>query len=142
MSEQVIEDIIEYDGIFVSYIRDKGMYPMLRKQKDRMVIREAPGRLSKYDVVLYRYSSENYILQRVIDFDGYGYVMCGDNSSHKIYGVMDMQVVGILTDFYRGEKHISCNSKQYRFYVRFWWFIFPLRKLLKKIKRFYSPPIR
>lgn len=133
-----IEEIIEDEGFYVSRVKGPSMKPMLRERKDRIIIREAPERLNKYDIALYRYSNSSYVLQRVVDFDGYAYVMCGDNSVHKIYGIMDMQIVGVLTEFYRGKRRIGCKNKFYRLYVRFWWGMYPLRRISRAIKRAFK----
>lgn len=132
-----IEEIIEDEGFYISRVRGSSMKPMLRSGKDRIVIREAPEKLCRYDVALYRYSNDSYVLQRMVDFDGYSYVMCGDNSVHKIYGIMDMQIVGVLSEFYRGKKKISCKNRLYRLYVRVWWGIYPLRRIIRTVKRIF-----
>ena len=103
------------------------MEPMLRENRDLVIIEVPSSRLQKYDVALYK-RGEQYVLHRVIDFcrDG-SYVMCGDNQFAKEKGIRDDQIIAVMTGFYRKGKTYSANSFLYRVYVNFWYYTRPFR---------------
>lgn len=136
-----IEDVLQKTGIFVSTTSGVSMYPMLRDRKDTIVVKTYEGRLKKFDVPLYK-SGSRYILHRIIKVTPDGYVIRGDNCDRKEYHVKDDDILGVLTEFYRGEKKIDMNGMGYKLYVQiycrmFWvqWFWRRLRNLVAKVKR-------
>ena len=136
MSEN-IEQQLSREGYYVSTTVGMSMYPMLRNRRDRVIIfpLEKGERLKKYDLPLYHRPDGKYILHRVIAVrDGY-YLIRGDNT-YIIEKVPDSWVLGKVTEFYRGERHILSTSRGYAIYIRFWRLIYPLRFVFVKIKRF------
>ena len=59
------EDILARDGKLVYKTRGVSMEPMLRQNRDLVVIRVPSSRLKKYDVALYK-RGDNYVLHRVV----------------------------------------------------------------------------
>ena len=125
--KQTIEQQIAEAGFYVSTTVGFSMRPMLRNRRDRVVIRATDGkRLSKWDLPLYKRSDGKYILHRVIEVrDGY-YVIRGDNTYAK-EKVTDEQIVGVMTEFYRGKRHVLATNRGYRRYAAFWQTIYPIR---------------
>ena len=68
--------------------------------------------------------------------DGY-YVIRGDNTYAK-ERVPDEWILGVMTEFYRGERHVRANQKSYRFYAAAWQTIYPIRYCLYALRRFAS----
>jgi hypothetical protein len=134
IKENKIEEIIARDGIYVSTTVGTSMRPMLRDRRDTVVITPVSGRLKKYDVALYR-SGEKYFLHRVVKVLPDSYVICGDNCEQLEHGITDDQIVGVLTEFYRGERHVSVTNPLYRAYARLWCGSFPLRMLWRRTRR-------
>ena len=133
-NKRSIEEVIKEEGVFVSTTAGVSMYPMLRNRRDTIIVMPYTGRLKKYDVPLYKRSSD-YILHRIVKVLPDSYVICGDNCEKKEYGITDEQIVGVLTGFYRGAKQIDMNSPAYKIYVRVWCATFPIRRVYKKIRR-------
>ena len=112
------------------------MLPMLRDGKDVVVLKKPEGRLRLFDVPLYRRDNGQYVLHRVIDFCRDGtYVLCGDNQFAKEKGIRDDQVIAVVTAFYRNGKAYSAASFRYRFYVYFWYYTRPVRRVFRAVKR-------
>ena len=66
------------------------MLPLIRQGKDLLLIARKPeGRLSKYDVPLYRRDSGQYVLHRILKVRENDYVICGDNRWHRETGITD-----------------------------------------------------
>lgn len=123
-----IESQLAAEGFYVSTTVGVSMRPMLRNRRDRVIIRPVgEGRLSKWDLPLYHRPDGKYVLHRIIDVkEGY-YVIRGDNTYIKEI-VPDEWIVGVVTEFYRGKRHVTADNKAYRRYAAFWHAIYPLRK--------------
>jgi hypothetical protein len=135
VSEEIsnIEDIIKNEGFFVNTTVGYSMYPMLRPNRDTILICPCNGRLKKYDVALYK-SDGNYILHRIIKVLPDSYIIRGDNRMDKEYGITDDDILGVLTEFYRDNKKIKVDGFGYKLYARIWNFVFPIRYCYKKLR--------
>jgi len=131
---QKIEEHLSENGFYVSTTVGVSMWPMLRNRRDRVIIQPiGKERLSRFDLPLYKRHDGKYVLHRIIGVeDGY-YVIRGDNTYVK-EKVPDEWILGVMTEFYRGDKHIVADSKKYRAYVRFWNLIYPLRHAVRRTK--------
>ena len=124
---QTIEQQIAENGFYVSTTVGISMRPMLRHRRDRVIIKPVgEARLSKWDLPLYKRPDGKYVLHRVIEVrDGY-YVIRGDNTYAKEH-VPDDWIVGVMTEFYRGKRHVLATNRGYRRYAAFWQTVYPLR---------------
>ena len=139
---RTIEKQLREEGFYVSTTSGVSMRPMLRDRRDRVIIRAITDeRLSKWDLPLYRAPSGKYLLHRIIGLTEDGrYIIRGDNTYQKEY-VSQEAILGVMTEFYRGEKHILATDKSYRRYAAFWHAIYPLRKLVA-LPRFWLARIK
>lgn len=135
--ERTIEEVLKEDGLFVSTTAGMSMYPMLRNRRDTIVIRPYEGRLRKYDVPLYK-RNDTYILHRILKVLPDSYVICGDNCERKEYDITDANILGVLTEFYRGGKHVDMQGLGYKLYARIWCTSFPIRMCYRKARRLAS----
>ena len=127
------EDILARDGILVYKTRGVSMKPMLRQNRDLVVIRVPSSRLKRFDVALYR-RGKSYVLHRVVKVeDGY-YLIRGDNT-YQIETVPEEAVIGVLTGFQRNGKQISTDNRFYQIYVYVWNAVYPLRCLYVCLRR-------
>ena len=111
---------------------------MLRNRRDRIVLVALNGKkLRKWDVPIYRRDDGKYILHRIIAVKKDHYVIRGDNTYAKEYVPHD-RVLGVLSEFYRGERHVSADSRAYRFYAAFWQRIYFLRLPFHKARMLAS----
>ena len=124
---QTIEQQIAENGFYVSTTVGISMRPMLRNRRDRVVICPTESkRLSKWDLPLYKRPDGKYLLHRIIEVrDGY-YVIRGDNTYAK-ERVPDEWIIGVMTEFYRGKRHVLASDRRYRRYAAFWQTIYPIR---------------
>ena len=118
MIQTNIKEILDTTGVFVSTTSGVSMVPMLRNRRDTIIVKPATERLKKYDVALYR-RGDSYVLHRVIKVLPDSYIIRGDNCIAKEYGITDEDVLGVLVEFYRKDKHISVNKRSYRLYSAF-----------------------
>ncbi len=129
------EQVLNEQGILVSTTSGVSMYPLLRDRRDTVVIKKANGRLKKYDVALYR-RGEQYVLHRVIKVLPDSYIIRGDNCEAKEHGITDTQIIGVLHEIYRGEKHLPLTKLSYRLYVPLQHkIILPIKVFFRRTKR-------
>lgn len=127
------EELLARDGCLVYKTRGVSMEPMLRQNRDLVVIRVPASRLKKYDVALYR-RGDAYVLHRVIEDRGNHYLIRGDNT-YALEHVPDSAILGVLTGFCRKGKQYDVTDRAYRRYARVWTAIYPLRAFCVRFRR-------
>ena len=142
MINSTFEEVLAKNGKLIYTNVGDSMMPLIRQDKDLLVIEPVHGRLKKYDVPLYRRDSGQYVLHRILKVRQEDYVICGDNRWKKEYGITDRHIIGILTGIVRDGKTIPVTDKKYLLYVHVWCDFFPIRAILicirnklKKIRR-------
>ncbi len=141
MNHVTFEQILERDGKLVYKTRGISMLPLLRQDRDLVVIEKKNNEpLKRFDVALYK-RGEKYVLHRVINVKDGSYEIRGDNT-FVMEHVPDDSVIGVLTEINRNGKSFRTDKPSYLRYVRFWNSIYPLRsvyhscrKSLGRIKR-------
>lgn len=127
------EEVLARDGSLVYKTRGRSMEPLLRQDRDLVVISSPASRLKKDDVALYK-RGEQYVLHRVIQAMPDHYLIRGDNT-YTLETVPDSAVIGVMTAFKRKGREYKITDKSYQRYVRFWNAIYPLRHLFFHFKR-------
>ncbi|MCD7771299.1 MAG: S24/S26 family peptidase [Oscillospiraceae bacterium] len=135
-------DELESSGFIVIPIKGVSMNPLLYSYKSHVLIEKPEGRPKINDVVLYVRDDGTQVLHRIISFDGDIALIRGDNT-YSLERVPVSSIKGVAKSFWRSGKEnsheISVNDRSYKCYVRFWNFIYPLRKfwfmLKSKLKR-------
>lgn len=102
------------------------MLPMLREERDSVVLSPVPQRLRKYDLPLYQRDNGAYILHRVAAV-GETYTCIGDNQFVYEHGVRPDQVIAVVTGFRRKGRDHTVAEPGYRLYCRLWHYSRPLR---------------
>ncbi|MBR2926757.1 MAG: S24/S26 family peptidase [Clostridia bacterium] len=134
-----IEEQLKTDGYFVSTTSGYSMRPMLRDRRDRVVLRatEADEILKRGAIPLYRLPDGRYVLHRVLSYKDGKYRIRGDNT-YVTETVPKEWIVGVVSEFYRGERHVKVTSRRYRAYVVLWRWLYPVRFLWHKVRTFAS----
>lgn len=112
------------------------MMPIIRQNRDLLIIEKVNGRLKKYDVPLYKRDSGQYVLHRILKVRKNDYVICGDNRWNKEYGITDRHIIGVLTGIVRDGKTISVKDKKYRLYVHLRCDLFYVRAFILRVKKY------
>ena len=128
------ETVLNEKGVLVYTNKGVSMMPLLRQDKDIMVIKKQVSGYRKDDVVLYKRLNGQYVLHRITEVLGDGnYIIIGDNCpNNTAEKIPDSQILGILTEIKRDGKILSMNDKKYLSYVK----TVPLRRKLVPTKRF------
>ena len=131
------EEQLERHGAYATNTVGTSMQPLFRTHRDVVVLKRADKPLSKYDVAMYVTGDGKYILHRIIGIKKDVYVFRGDNTFSKEY-VPKNAVIGYMVSFNRKGKHREVSEFGYRFYSRFWHFIYPVRRLIQLVRLFLS----
>lgn len=132
------EELLDRDGYLVYTNVGNSMLPLLRQNRDILVIRKkGPERCRKYDAVLYRRNG-TYILHRVLKVRPRDYVIAGDHCIWREYGITDDQILGVMERLIRGGRTVTPDSLRYRLYVHLWCDLYPLRAAILYGKRLLS----
>lgn len=140
MCKLTIENELKKNGYHIATTVGNSMMPMLRNREDIVKIVPAEGLLRKYDLPLYKRSTGEYVLHRIVKVKKDHYVICGDNRFSREDVPFDW-VVGVMESFYRDGVEILATDEKYIKYIKktvrsFWW-----RRIIKKLKTvFHSKP--
>ena len=136
-----IERELRLYGSFAVCAKGNSMKPLLRNQRDMLIIETPESEPSKYDIVLYRDNKGRYILHRIVRVKAREYLIRGDNSyTDEI--VPKERVIGILTAYNKDGKRYEAHSRKALMYARFWVFIYPIRKLFHKLSSLVRRAVR
>lgn len=113
------------------------MMPMLKSNKDKVVLIKKPKMLKKYDVALYyRENEDTYVLHRYIKKGKNNtYIMCGDNQYVKEHNITNKNIIAVVKSFTHKGKLISTNNFFYKLYCILWNNSRFIRKAINKVKR-------
>ncbi len=110
-----IEEVLKTQGRYIGPTSGRSMLPMLKNRRDTIVVQAKTERLKPKDVALYMRDGM-YILHRVLKVTETGYIIRGDNC-YVDEIVPEETVIGVLTEFFRKDKHYYCTDEKYLRYV-------------------------
>ena len=123
-----IEDVLATEGRYIGPTVGVSMLPMLKQRRDTIVVLPKTERLKPLDVALYR-RGKAYVLHRVLYPTDAGYIIRGDNC-YSDENVPEDAVIGVLSEFFRKDKHYYCTDEKYLRYVK-------RRLKTYKVRRFF-----
>ena len=110
------------------------MKPMLTQRTEQLLIEKLTAEPKVNDVVLFRRSTGQYVLHRIIGVTDDGYIFSGDNQAMR-EPVAKEQFIAVMESFNRNGKHYSCDAGFYRLYQTVWVELFFLRPLYIAVRR-------
>ena len=128
-----VEETLTQKGFYAATVSGVSMLPLLRQNKDTVIIEPMTAPAKKYDVVLFRRDGQ-LVLHRIIAIKNGICLIRGDNTP-GIDRVEETQLLGKMTQFTRGGKQYSTDQLTYKLYSRLLTALFPLRQLFLRIKR-------
>ncbi len=134
----IMEEVLAEQGTFRMYPRGISMLPLIVPEVDSVVLsRRADNEIRKHDIALYRRDNGQFVLHRVMKCrSDHTYTMCGDNQLVWEEGIRHEQIIGYVSQIYKGEKLLSPNSAKHKIYV-FFWCIMPYRRIIKFAKKVF-----
>ena len=70
VEELGVEERLARDGVYATKTRGFSMRPLFKTHRDAVIITPPTRPLRRLDMVLYTYNGEDYILHRIVGFDG------------------------------------------------------------------------
>lgn len=110
------------------------MLPFLKEGRDSVHLVRPAAAPQKYDIVLYRVGSE-YVLHRIIGFDGDNYIICGDNCRGWERGHGRGDIIAVVDMIYRNGKPEKPHCLKNRIYERLWCSSL-LKRIVMKLKAY------
>jgi len=116
--------------------RGRSMLPTLRDATDVVYLERATNP-AKYDVVLYRRDTGQYVLHRIVGVASDGtFVLCGDGQTALEFGIRREQILANVVAFRRGKTDVDCQkSCLFGLYSRFWVATRPFRAFYFRARR-------
>lgn len=130
--KHTIEEVLELQGKYVGPTVGVSMLPMLKNRRDSVIISKKTERLKPLDVALYKRGND-YVLHRVLEVKDWGYIIRGDNC-YSDEQILEENVIGVLTEFYRKDKHVLCTNEKYLRYAKRRIKTYPMRRVFVMIK--------
>ena len=127
-----IEDVLKEKGVYIGPTVGMSMLPMLKNRRDTIVVKPKTERLKRLDVALYK-RGDAYVLHRVLKAVDGGYIIRGDNC-YVDENVPEDAVIGVLTEFFRKNKHIVCTDEKYIRYAEKRLKTYKFRRFFVRIK--------
>lgn len=134
---ETISEVLESGGEFRIYPKGTSMLPLLRAGIDSVVLEKPSGDLKRGDIAFYIRDNGAYVLHRVIKSEKNSYTLCGDNQFVLEKGITNLNIIGVVTRIYRGEKLITAKNLGYRIYMLIWRSFF-LRRVCLKLRRMFK----
>ena len=129
----IIEELLSSGRDVRLTVVGNSMFPMLHSGTDSVVLTKPSNPLSKYDLPLYRRKTGEYVMHRIVKVNNGFFTMNGDNQYMLESPVYPDMVLGVVKEFYRRNKKISCTNTLYRLYCVFWVMLRPLRGVIYRI---------
>lgn len=115
-------------------ITGNSMYPLLTHKRDSVILTRCDNRkLKKGDIPLYKRSSGQYVLHRIVMVNEDSYNLCGDNQYIIEKNIPKENIIAVVKAFERNGKLLYCNDFSYKVYFRFRVFLIPFRRFLHMI---------
>ena len=110
------------------------MLPMLRQNRDTVILAPITGELKPGNVALFQRENGSYVLHRVIAVTPEGYRFCGDNQA-QLEQVAQDQLIAVVVGYIRNGKEYTSNRLDHGLYC--WWQVrlFGLRKYYIALRR-------
>lgn len=140
-SEELFESInlilLEgYDAEFT--VAGNSMWPFLSHERDQVIVRaKGNAPIKKGDIVLFCPEKGRYLLHRVTLLREGMFQTAGDCNCFYDGFFPKEYLNGVVISFRRKGKTVSCQNLLYRMSSQFWMFMFPLRRHLLRLLRFY-----
>ena len=108
------QKIIEEKGIIGFVPGGDSMWPTLKHAGQSVIVEkwDKTTPLKLYDVILYKRKNGQYVLHRIVGFEGDSFVLCGDSQFNDEYGITPDMVIGKLKGYYKGKKYIDATNKK------------------------------
>ena len=112
ITDIAIEDVLNDKGFIVAHPKGFSMRPFLRAD-DTVVLMKSDGNVNVWDCVLFNRADGVKVLHRVIKVSENAVLTRGDYELHFDAPVKKENILAVMTEFYRGGKHVDVKDEKY-----------------------------
>ncbi len=127
-------EALNKNGMLAFVPGGNSMWPTLKNRHQAVVVikKEEGKRLKEFDVAIFVRPDGKYVLHRIMEVLPKGYVFLGDSCLEPEF-IMEENVLGVMTGFYKGKKFIEVTDKKYIKKVKRWFKRKRYRKFVLKL---------
>jgi hypothetical protein len=129
--KQLIEDGQEVALTVVGW----SMEPILRNQRDRVLLKKPTKPLKIGDIVFYQRKSGQFVLHRIFKIRSEGCYMMGDHQIDLEGPIENAAIFAIVTEVERNGRWISADAFCWKFICGAWRALYPVRKLAYRLRK-------
>ena len=126
----LLEQELDEKGSVVFIVKGFSMQPILRNNRDQVLLTKVDGGLQEGDICLFKVHGK-HILHRLIRREGDSLYMRGDNVIDHCDICTPEDVVGVVKTVYRDGKSVSPTSRK-------WHIITILHRLYMRVRHFFG----
>ena len=130
----LISEIISSGGSFRLFPKGTSMLPTIKQGEDSVEL-AAPKKLKKYDIVLYKRPSGQFVIHRIMKIKNDEVLLCGDNQVALEEGIDANDILAKVTGIYKDEKLFKNTDFTYKLYSFFRANTRIFRRVYRGIKR-------
>ena len=119
-------------------VTGNSMYPTLSHGRDTVFLQPVEGQLQKGDLILYRRENGDYVLHRIVRCPSLNEWVCSGDNQWEPERVCREQAVAKVYSFCRKGKEYAVTAQGYRCYVWLWVCLFPIRRPILAVRRFFG----
>ena len=134
MGKTTIEENLMKNGFHLSTVVGTSMMPFLRQGKDLVKVVPLTGKLSKYDIALFKRPTGEYVLHRVVKVKKKYYVICGDNRFLR-EKIPPEWIIGVAESAFINDEEIQMSERRQIDYARKICRTYWSRRIKNKVKR-------
>ena len=111
--ESVIEDVLNEKGFVVAHPKGWSMRPFLRADDTIVLVKTRGEDVKVWDCVLFTRTDGVKVLHRAIKISADKILTRGDYEKNFDAPVPKENVLAVMTEYYRGKKHVSVSDPSY-----------------------------
>lgn len=116
--------------------RGSSMYPFIH-DRDKVCL-SGEREFRKDDIVLAITKEGKHVMHRIISINGNDVILRGDANLKKTESCSVEDIAGKVVGIMRGGRTILCSSATERAKALLWEILFPVRRIVLKLMRFYD----
>lgn len=111
--EPVMRRTLENGGVFPFYPHGISMLPLIREDRDQVILSALPEKPEKYQIILYKRKNGAFVLHRIVGISKKGsqetYTMRGDHQYQNEYGIAKEQMIGVVSWIVKAGKTVDAQ---------------------------------
>lgn len=111
--EPIIKKVLAQKGNFSFYPHGTSMLPLIREDRDQVILSALPEKPEKYQIILYKRKNGAFVLHRIVGISKKGdqevYTMRGDHQYQNEYGITKEQMIGVVSWIVKAGKTVDAQ---------------------------------